>query len=888
MKSIKIKYLKDYRPSSFDISHIELFLDLYDTHTNVRAIIKVNRVKDLNNNQKELFLHGSDLDLVSIAMNDSLLQPGDYELTPEGLIVKNVGMSCILTIETRLNPHENTSLSGLYVSNDIFCTQCEAEGFRKITYFLDRPDVMCSYTCTISAEQEKYPVLLSNGNLIQSEQLDNGRHRVTWDDPFPKPSYLFALVAGKLEYIEDKIMTQPDKPIVLRIYAEKENVGRCKFAMKSLMKAMRWDKFRFNLDYDLDTYIIVAINDFNMGAMENKGLNIFNTKSIIADPKTATDGDYVTIERVVAHEYFHNWTGNRVTLKNWFQLCLKEGLTVFRDQLFSEDRASSKLIKRIQDVQALRLRQFPEDDGPNAHPVRPDQYIEMNNFYTRTVYDKGAAVIRMLYTMLGDNFFKGMKKYFDLYDGKAITVEDFLSVMEDAGEINLDQFKLWYTQAGTPKVIVDRKYLAHQNIYQLTFKQVCPPTPGQTDKQAMLIPIDMALLDSKGKHIPLQFSNESETFNNRILKLTETEKTFEFINVPEEPVPSLFRNFSACVKVSVDYSFDERLFLMTYDSDDFNRWEQSRQIFLESLYKMVQDYQNNVSMKVPKEILETLKLILKSDSVDKALVTKLISIPSDIEIGHFCAAKSTFIDPEAIFFVRKHMKETIAKNFSDVFMALYDENNLQNEYRFKPSDVASRRVKNMALNFLVTLKTSDMLSLAFKQFKNADNMSDSFAALRILSHADIETFQEACKLFFFRCRKNPLLFNKWFSVQAMSSLNNTLIRVKKLFNHRAFKIKNPNRVRALLGSFVNKNHYHFHTASGEAYEFLGDKVLLIDKLNPQIASRMVSAFNHWKKYDEGRQQIMKNQLTRILNEPNISKNVYEIVSKTLDFDLTKS
>ncbi|ETR68496.1 MAG: aminopeptidase N, partial [Candidatus Magnetoglobus multicellularis str. Araruama] len=652
---------------------------------------------------------------------------------------------------------------GLYVSNDIYCTQCEAEGFRKITYFLDRPDVMSPYTCTIAADQKKYPVLLSNGNFIQSEPLDNGRHCVKWDDPIPKPSYLFAMVAGDLESIEETITTKSNKKVALRIYAEKDNINHCQFAMKSLIKAIQWDETRFDREYDLDTYMIVAINDFNAGAMENKGLNIFNAKSILADPDTAADSDYATIQRVIAHEYLHNWTGNRITIKNWFQLCLKEGLTVFRDQLFAEDMVVNKVPRRIQDVQKLRMHQFSEDSGPNAHPVRPEQYIEMSNFYTKTVYDKGAAVIRMLYTLLGDLFFKGMMKYFEQYDGKAVTVEDFLSVMENAAEMNLDQFKLWYTQAGTPLVIVERKYIADKQIFELTFKQICPPTPGQTKKHPMVIPVDIALLDSKGQHIPVQIMNESDPVKHRILKITESEQTFQFTNVPENPVPSVFRNFSACVKVSVDYSFDERLFLMTHDSDDFNRWDQSRQIYLDCLYQMIQAYQKNCALNVPQEMIEALNVILKKSLTNKTLLTKLIAIPSDIEIAHYCAEKSMLINPDAIFFVRQYMKETIASHFSEIFMALYNKSNTHTAYAFTPPEVARRRVKNMALNFLVSLKTPKTKSLAFKQFKNADNMTDIYAALRSLSHVDHDSFQKACDIFFFRYRKNPLVINKWFS-----------------------------------------------------------------------------------------------------------------------------
>jgi len=881
MNSPQIKYLSDYVPSHFDIEHIDLSFDLYETHTNVRAIIKVERVKDMNNKQKALHLHGEALELISISMDGAELHPGDYNLTPEELVIYKVGTSFVLNIQTRIKPHENTTLSGLYVSNDIFCTQCEAEGFRRITYFIDRPDVMCPYTCSIEADQKKYPVLLSNGNLIHTGVFDNGRHWVTWEDPHPKPSYLFAMVAGNLLYIEENIYTRSKKKVAVRIYSEKENIKRCEFAMESLIQAIFWDEDRFNLEYDLDTYMVVAINDFNMGAMENKGLNIFNARYILADSNTATDDDYVNIERVIAHEYFHNWTGNRITLKNWFQLCLKEGLTVFRDQLFSEEISPSRALKRIKDVQALRLHQFPEDDGPTAHPVRPDHYIEMNNFYTSTVYEKGAAVIRMLYRLLGDDFFEGMDDYFDQYDGKAITVEDFLTVMEDVSEMKLDQFKLWYTQAGTPRVTVRREYIPETETYKLTFEQTCPVTPGQSEKKPMLIPIDMALFDTNGDYITLQLANEKNKSETRILQFTEAEQTFEFIHVYESPIPSLFRDFSACVKVSIDYTLEERLFLMTIETDDFNRWDQNRQIFLEIIFQMIHAYQKNESMTVSDRFLNALEMSLTVPIEDKILVTEMLKIPSAHEIAHYCSDKNEIIDPNAIHFARKKMKEIIADQLAEIFFALYDENNTQGEYEYDHQEIASRSIKNMALDYLVALDENETKDLALNQFKSANNMTDMFSAFQSLSHSNHRIFQEACDIFYDRWQHDPLVLDKWFAVQASSQLDNTLNRVKELLDHKSFTLKNPNRVRALIGSFISNNHFHFHCATGKAYEFLGDIVLELDKINPQISSRMVAAFNHWRKYDENRQEQMKNQLNRILKQDHLSKDVYEIVSSAL-------
>jgi len=880
MNKPQTKYLNDYTPSHFDIEHIDIYINLHETHTDVRAIMKIERVKDMNNPQKSLHLYGENLELLSISMDGAELNPNDYNLTPDELIVYKVGKSFDLNIQTRIKPHDNTSLSGLYVSNDIFCTQCEAEGFRRITFFLDRPDVMCPYTCTIEADQAKYPVLLSNGNLIHSGDFDNGRHWVTWEDPIPKPSYLFAMIAGDLKYIEDTLYTNSENKIFVRIYAEEENIDRCEFAMESLKNAIFWDEDKFKLEYDLDMYMVVAINDFNMGAMENKGLNIFNAKCILADPETATDEDYANIERIIAHEYFHNWTGNRITLKNWFQLCLKEGLTVFRDQLYTEEMSVSRVLKRIKDVQTLRLHQFPEDDGPTAHPVRPDHYIEMNNFYTSTVYEKGAAVIRMLYRILGDEFYEGMEYYFDQYDGKAITVEDFLTVMEDASEMKLDQFKLWYTQAGTPRVYVRREYDPELKIYSLTFEQVCPITPGQLEKKPLLIPIDMALLDVNGEHIPLHLDDDEEIAETRILQFTEIEQTFEFMHVAEEPVPSLFRDFSACVKVFMDYTFEERLFLMKLDTDDFNRWDQNRQIFLELLYQMICAYQKNEPVNAPDNFMDALEILLTPPVEDKILITEMLKIPSNKEIAHFCSDKKEIIDPDAIHYARKTLKEIISNRLAKQFIVLYDENLIEAEYEYEPAEVARRSIKNMALDYLAILDNKDAKALAFGQFKSADNMTDVFSALQSLSHTDQDIFQDACDIFYERWQHDPLVLDKWFAVQAGSQLENTLDRVKALLNHPSFTLKNPNRVRALIGSFVD-NHYHFHNATGAAYKLLGDIVLELDTINPQIASRMVAAFNHWRKYDEGRQSLMKNQLNRIVNHDKLSKDVYEIVTSAL-------
>jgi len=877
------KYLKDYQEPDFNIVHIDLYINLHETHTIVRSILTIERASN-SEDSKNLTLDGQDLELLSISMDGDELSPDDYDVNDEQLIVYNVPVDFTLNITNKIFPHNNTSLSGLYISNNIFCTQCEAEGFRKITYFLDRPDVMCHYTCTIEADMEKYPVLLSNGNLIQSSTYDNGRHWVTWEDPFPKPSYLFAMVAGNLEYIEDLYITRSELFVTLRIYAEKKNIDRCYHAMKALKKAMKWDEDIFSREYDLDTYMIVAINDFNAGAMENKGLNVFNSKYILANPETATDNDFFDIERVIAHEYFHNWTGNRITLKNWFQLCLKEGLTVFRDQLFAEETGASRIIKRIQDVQKLRQHQFPEDDGPMAHPVRPEKYIEMNNFYTMTVYEKGAEVIRMLLRLIGDdNFFKGMDYYFIQHDGEAVTVEDFLSVMEDAAEMDLTQFKLWYTQSGTPTVEVRREYDSQNQTFTLTFEQFCRPTPDQKEKIPLLIPIEVALFNSEGMALPLQLLDDKEPYEShrRVLKLKEPEQSYTFKNLTEEPLPSVFRDFSACVKVTTDYTFEERLLLMTYDTDAFNRWDHSRKIFLNEIYRIIRLYQDNQPMMVNQEIIGAIESILSEPVLDKALTSELIQLPGENEIAHFMAEQDMTIDPDAIHHARYFLKKAISIAVSKRFFSLFESNQTHEGYSTEPDAVAQRSLKNRVLSYLVQLEQSDTLLLALDQFIKADNMTDAFAAFVSLSQVPCKEFEIVRDLFYEKWQHDPLVINKWFMVQAISPIESTLSTVKQLLEHKDFRIKNPNRVRSLIGAFAHRNHYHFHQSEGEGYQILASQILKLDKINPQIASRMVSAFNHWKKYDDGRKKHIQNILESFIEQNTLSKNVYEIVSKAL-------
>jgi aminopeptidase N len=737
---------------------------------------------------------------------------------------------------------------------------------------------MSVFTTHITADKEDYPVLLSNGNCIEESDLPDGRHQVVWQDPFPKPCYLFALVAGDLRFQQDSYTTQSDREVDLRIYVEPENIDKCDHAMRSLRHAMAWDEERYGREYDLDIFMIVAVNDFNMGAMENKGLNIFNSKFVLARPDSATDRDYQGIEGVIAHEYFHNWTGNRITCRDWFQLSLKEGLTVFRDQEFSADR-DSRGVKRIEDVRLLRSHQFAEDAGPMAHPVRPDSYMEINNFYTVTVYEKGAEVVRMQAKLLGpEGYRKATDLYFERHDGQAVTTEDFVRCMEDASGRDLNQFRNWYRLAGTPQVNVRAEYDAAADSYRLDFSQHCPDTPGQQAKPAFHIPIEIALLSRSGGELPLQLAGEPSPLGGvRVLELTEAEQGFEFVGLGEAPVPSLLRGFSAPVKLCYDYSDQELMFLMAQDTDDFNRWDAAHTLAQRTLLDLVVKQQTGEPLSVEAGFVDAFAQALNDRHADKALLTEVLSLPSESTLGD----QMTVVDVEAIHTARQWLRRELASRLRNDLMRIYREPCETGGYDIEHASMARRSLRNLALNYLMQLDAPEVHALAMSQFNEADNMTDVMAALGCLVNAQCPQRDEALAAFEAKWRHDPLVMDKWFAVQAGCRLPGTLERVKGLMEHSAFSMRNPNKVRSLVGVFCSANLTGFHAADGSGYRFLTDQVLTLDGLNPQIAARMLRIMSRWRRYDDSRQTLMKAQFERVLAKPEVSRDLFEIASKSL-------
>lgn len=865
--------LQDYTVPDYFISKVALKIKLGEEITVVQSHLSMMINPASQKKSPALVLQGESLTLISVILNGVRLREDQYSLTDSTLTIPNVPEAFELEIETNIKPQENTALSGLYKSSGNFCTQCEAEGFRRITYFLDRPDVMTCFTTTIIADKSRYPILLSNGNLMAKGDLPEGQHWVQWEDPFKKPSYLFALVAGQLELLEDHFVTQSGRKIALCIYVEKGNQDKCAHAMQAVKKAMRWDEVHYGREYDLDTYMIVAVSDFNMGAMENKGLNIFNTKYILAKPETATDADYVHIESVIAHEYFHNWTGNRITCRDWFQLSLKEGLTVFRDQSFTADM-TSKTVARIQDVNMMRIRQFPEDAGPLAHPVQPDAYLEINNFYTATVYNKGAEVIRMMQTILGESLFRqGMDLYFTRHDGFAVTIEDFVKAMEDASKIDLTQFRLWYKQAGTPMITVSDHYDAAKKAYTLTMHQSCPATPGQADKKVMQIPVKIGLLDQSGKEIPIKQS---------ILNLKNQTQSFQFDDVVSKPIPSLLRNFSAPVKIQYDYSDAELQTLFKHDADQFNRWEAGQKYAINLALRLIKTHQQGGTLSMPKEFIATFQHILQSPIEDKSLLAAMLTLPSEI----YMSEQMEVIDVDAIHAVSEFMALEIAKQAKPLLLNCYQKNHDKAKpYHFSNEEMGKRDLKNRCLAYLMLLPETDIHEqLGLQQFKDAlsNNMTDAIAALACLSNVNYSLRPQVLAEFYKAWQTEALVVDKWFAIQAGSRLPGTLAHVKELLKHPAFDIKNPNKVYALIGVFGQHNLAQFHTIDGSGYQFLSDVIQELDVLNPQVAARMIKPLIDWKRYDVKRQKLMRAPLEIIAKNKKISKDVYELVNKSLN------
>jgi aminopeptidase N len=869
-------YRKDYRPPDYRCERLSLRFELGEEATRVTSRLSLTRREA---GDRPLVLAGRELDLKSIALDGRTLAPSDYAIDDESLTISSPPATFELAIETEIKPQENTSLEGLYKSSGVFCTQCEAEGFRHITYFLDRPDALSRYETTIVADKAKYPVLLSNGNLIESRDLEQGRHLARWEDPHPKPSYLFALVAGNLVMLEDSFVTQSGREVKLRIFVEPGNLDRCGHAMASLKKAMRWDEETFGREYDLDIFMIVAVADFNMGAMENKGLNIFNTRYVLANPETATDTDYLNIEGVIAHEYFHNWTGNRVTCRDWFQLTLKEGLTIFRDQEFSCDM-NSRAVERIDDVRSLRAVQWPEDAGPMAHPIRPDSYIEINNFYTPTVYEKGAEIIRMIETFVGKRGFrKGMDLYFERHDGEAVTCEDFVAAMEDANGVELTQFRRWYAQAGTPELRIESHYDPSAQSFTLTCRQSCPPTPSQPTKEPFHLPLAVALLDGKGRELPLRLEGETGAANatTRVLEVREEEEVFRFVDVASPPVPSLLRDFSAPVKVQAGYSDSDLRFLMAHDKNPFSRWEAGQLYAVELIRGLIDDHRAGKELSLDPRFPEALEASLSESATGAAFAAEMLSLPSEDYLSE-CVE---LIDVDAIHAAREFARKTVAESLHERFVGLYKKYTDDSGHRIDADAMGRRRLKNICLDYLMALEGPAEIALCFRQFNRAANMTDAVSALRLLSNTDRPERDEALAAFHEKWRGDPLVLDKWFTIQAMSQREDTLARVEELARHADFTNRNPNRFRALVGAFAFANRVRFHDASGAGYRFLADQVLELDRLNPQVAARTVSPIGRWRKFDAARQALMRAELERVVGTEGISKDLYEIASKSL-------
>ena len=875
-------YLKDYQAPEYLIDETHLTFELFEDHTLVHAQLVMRRNPARGEGFPALALDGQQLELLSVKLDDVELTAADYELTDSHLTLHPTIEQFVVDTSVKIHPESNTALEGLYKSGTMFCTQCEAEGFRKITYYLDRPDVMSTFTTTVVAEQHRYPILLSNGNPLASGPDEDGRHWATWEDPFKKPAYLFALVAGDLWCVEDTFTTMTNRTVALRIYVEPENIDKCQHAMNSLKKSMRWDEEAYGREYDLDIFMIVAVNDFNMGAMENKGLNIFNSSAVLARAETATDAAHQRVEAIVAHEYFHNWSGNRVTCRDWFQLSLKEGFTVFRDSEFSADM-NSRVVKRIQDVAFLRTHQFAEDAGPMAHAVRPESFIEISNFYTLTVYEKGSEVVRMLQTLLGaEGFRKGSDLYFERHDGQAVTCDDFIKAMEDANGADLSQFKRWYSQAGTPRLAVSEHYDAEQKTYSLTFAQSCPQTPDKVEKLPFVIPVELGLLNAQGAELPLQLAGESAAVGtSRVLSVTEAEQTFTFIGINEHPLPSLLRGFSAPVKLQFAYSSDQLVFLMQHDTDGFNRWDAGQQLSVQVLQTLIGQYQRGETLVMDPRLVEALRSVLTNSQLDQAMVAEMLSLPGEAYLTEI----SEVADVDAIHAAREFARKQLADSLFDELWARYQANREVSKvtpYVAEDEHFARRSLQNIALSYLSLSGKPEVVAATLEQFENSDNMTERLNALAILVNSPFEA-EKALALASFaeHFKDNPLVMDQWFSVQAASPLPGGLQRVQQLMEHPAFTIKNPNKVRALIGAFAGQNLINFHAADGSGYRFLADLVIQLNALNPQIASRQLAPLTRWRKYDSARQALMKAELERIRSSGELSSDVFEVVSKSL-------
>jgi aminopeptidase N len=880
----------DYASPAYWVDSIDIGFDLDPTATRVAARSTLRRNPE--STQRDLVLHGEGLTLVAVRLNGKTLTKRQYTLEFGKLVIPGAPDDVTLEIETLIHPDKNTSLMGLYVSNGNFFTQCEAEGFRKITFFPDRPDVMAKYRVMLRADKTQYPVLLSNGNLIEQGDIGDGRHYALWEDPFKKPSYLFALVAGKLVCEEQTITLKSGREALLQVWVEDGNLDKTSHAMESLIKSIRWDEERFGLELDLDRFMIVAVGDFNMGAMENKGLNIFNTKYVLANPRIATDADYAGIESVVAHEYFHNWTGNRVTCRDWFQLSLKEGLTVFRDQEFSADMMGSdsgRAVKRIEDVRVLRAAQFPEDGGPMSHPVRPDSYVEINNFYTLTIYEKGAEVVRMYQILLGrDVFRKGMDLYFARHDGQAVTCDDFRAAMSVAGNRDFSQFERWYSQAGTPRVKVSSDYDEATGSLTLHMEQSCPPTPGQPEKLPMHIPVAVGLLDAHGNDLPLKLvhANGPDEVPVRaapttlVLELTDAKQSFTFTGLSQEPVPSLLRDFSAPVILDYDYSDEALAFLLAHDSDPFNRWEAGQRLATRRLLALAESGIGAggvyAAASLDHLIANALRKLLRDNSLDPAFRDLVLTLPSE----GMLAEQVDVIDPQAIHLARRAMRRHLAHALREDLLEIYHANHVAGAYSADAADAGRRALRNNALGYLAELGNDEVHQLMQKHLDSASNMTDRIAALAAIVNNDAPGADAALQQFYADFEEEALVIDKWFSLQAVAPTM-TVARVREMMKHRAFTLKNPNRARSLLFSFCNANPAQFHVADGAGHAFWAEQVIALDAINPQVAARLARSMDRWRKYAPALQASMKAALQKVAAAKKLSNDVSEVIGKAL-------
>ncbi|UGA56294.1 aminopeptidase N [Vibrio sp. VB16] len=860
------KYRIDYQSPSHSITHIDLEFDLYDRETIVVAVSKVKQLQESN----ILSLEGEQLKLLSVMIDGE--QWTNFQESDGILIIKGLPKEFELAITTELDPEGNSALEGLYKSGGAFCTQCEAEGFRRITYYMDRPDVLAVFTSKVIADKTQYPFLLSNGNKIGSGDLDNGRHWVQWLDPHPKPAYLFALVAGDFDLLADNYTTMSGRDVALEIYVDKGNLDRASHAMLSLKNSMAWDEQRFGLEYDLDIYMIVAVDFFNMGAMENKGLNVFNSKFVLANEKTATDTDYLGIEAVIGHEYFHNWTGNRVTCRDWFQLSLKEGLTVFRDQEFSSD-LGSRAVNRINNVRIIRGPQFAEDASPMSHPIRPEKVIEMNNFYTLTVYEKGSEVIRMMHTLLGEvSFQKGMKLYFERHDGTAATCDDFVSAMQDASGVDLTQFKRWYSQSGTPTIHVTSSYDSEQKTYAVTVEQSTAATQEQKEKLPLHIPLNIELYGSNGKALPLQCNGRDV---NNILNIINEKQTFIFDNVDELPIISLLREFSAPVKLVYEYTDLELMFLMVHATNEFARWDAGQMLLAKYIKANVENVQNGRAFELSERVLDAFRGVLLDRELDPAFIAEVLSLPSQNEVAGWFKP----VDVDAVFLVLKSIKMAIADNLQDELTAIYGSL-VQSKYTVEHDAIGKRALRNMALSYLAYLPQGDELARA--QYSNANNMTDTMAALSAANQAKLPCREKMMDDFSAKWVNDGLVMDKWFALQGTNPSDDVLDVVKKTMQHQAFTMKNPNRIRSLIGSFLTANPVNFHAKDGSGYQFAGEILTELNESNPQVASRLIDPLLKYRNYDEARQLLMRSELEKLSKLENLAKDLFEKVTKALD------